>query len=142
MQFNRLPKLFVCVAFLFCGSKPSLWASDLFGDETAWAFGGHTKYQFIHTLVPDNSVLQDVSGDRLQDHNFEARLKLSARRERLDFETHAQFIAVYSDSIAGFRDLHGLINTGADVINDNRRWFNLTHELNNKNKNAGRNIEC
>ncbi len=29
-----------------------------------------------------------------------------------------------------------LFAPGADVINDDRRWFNLTHEISNKNKNA------
>jgi hypothetical protein len=45
-------------------------------------------------------------------------------------------IVVHSDSLSGFRELPGLITPGADVINDDRRWFNLTHEMSNKNKNA------
>lgn len=136
MQFLSLIRFSLCVAYFCCSIIPSAWASDGSGSETDWSYGGHTKYQFIHTFVPDNSVLQAASGDKIQDHNFEARIKISARRERLDFESHVQIIAVHSDTLGGFRDLPGLIYPGADVINDDRRWFNLTHEFNNKNKNA------
>ena len=114
----------------------SAWGSDQGGAVTDWNFGGHAKYQYIHTLVPDNSVLQGISGDSLQDHNFEARLKISVSRQRFDFVAHAQLIGVHSDSLSGFRELPGLITPGADVINDDRRWFNLTHEMSNKNKSA------
>ena len=136
MQASRLFKSCLFVAFFVCCTTATVWASDHTGSETDWTFSGHTKYQFIHTLVPDNSILQGVSGDEIQDHNFETRLRISARRERLDFQAHAQLIAVHSDSLSGFRDLPGLIYPGGNVINDDRRWFNLTHELNNKNKNA------
>jgi len=81
-------------------------------------------------------VLQGISGDRLQDNNLEVRLKVLARRERLDFEAHGQIIAVHSDSLPAFRELPGLFRPGADIINDDRRWFDLTHEISNKNKNA------
>ncbi len=128
--------IFLPVVLICGGPVMSAWGSDQGGAVTDWNFGGHTKYQYIHTLVPDNSVLQSISGDSLQDHNFEARLKISARRQRLDFVAHAQLIVVHSDSLSGFRELPGLITPGADVINDDRRWFNLTHEMSNKDKNA------
>ena len=136
MQASRLFKSCLFVAFFVCCTTATVWGSDHNDSETDWTFSGHTKYQFIHTLVPDNSILQGVSGDQIQDHNFETRLRISARRERLEFQAHAQLIAVHSDSLSGFRDLPGLIYPAGDVINDDRRWFNLTHELNNKNKNA------
>ncbi len=103
---------------------------------TQWTFGGHTKYQYIHTRIPEDSVLQSISGNSMQDHNLEARLKVSARRERWSFATHAQFITVYSDTLLGFRDLPQIIFPGAGIITDDRRWFNLTHELTNEGKNA------
>ncbi len=136
MRMGHLTNIFLLVVLFSGGPSMSAWASDQGGAVTGWNFGGHTKYQYIHTLVPDNSVLQSISGDSLQDHNFEARLKISARRERLEYEAHAQLIVVHSDSLSVFRELPGLITPGADVINDDRRWFNLTHELSNKNKNA------
>jgi hypothetical protein len=136
MYRRRLIKLCLLVVAISCGPGTSAWASDQNGAVTDWSFGGHTKYQYIHTCVPDNSILQGIDGGGLQDHKLEARLKVMARRERFDFDLHAQIIAVHSDSLPAFRELPGLINPGADIINDDRRWFNLTHELSNSNKNA------
>ncbi len=114
---------------------PALAAAQA-GNTTDWLFGGHGKYQYIHTRIPDDSVLQAISGDNMQDHSLEIRLKVSARRDRLDFNTHIQLIAVHSDTLAGFRDLPQIIFPGAGIINDDRRWFNLSHELSNAGKNA------
>ena len=125
------------LVILLCSADTS--AQDRVVDRdnsTLWTFGGHTKYQYIHTRVPVNSVLHSISSDSLEDHNLEVRLKVSARRERWDFSAHAQLIAVYSDTLSGFREMPLLIFPGGDVVNDDRRWFNLTHELNNENKSA------
>jgi hypothetical protein len=134
---SRCTLVSAILAIMLCSANTS--AQDRVVDQresTLWTFGGHTKYQYIHTRIPGNSVLHSISGDSLQDHNLEVRLKVSARRERWDFRAHAQFIAVYSDTLSGFRELPLLIVRGADVVNDDRRWFNLTHELNNKGHNA------
>ncbi|NOR20290.1 MAG: hypothetical protein GQ538_09420 [Xanthomonadales bacterium] len=103
---------------------------------SGWMFAGHSKYQFIHTSIPDNSVLQDINGDSLTDHHLEVRLKASARRGRWGFNTHLQFIGVYSDTLDGLRDQPPIIFPGANVINDDRRWFDLTYEITNEGKNA------
>jgi len=129
---NRCLGLLLCSSGL-CFSVLSYAQGD---SATDWSFGGHTKFQFIHTLIPQDSVLNQINDDSLQDLNFEARLKISARRDRWDFNTHVQFIGVHSDTLSGFRNLPSLIYPGTGVINDDRRWFNLTHELNNEGKNA------
>ncbi len=132
-------RLVVLTLSCICLLSANTYAQD-FGSEkaaqTAWTFGGHSKYQYIHTRIPEDSVLHSINGDHLQDHNFEMRLKASARRDRWDFGIHAQLIGVHSDTLAGLRGLPGLIIPGSDVINDDRRWFNLTHEFNNEGKNA------
>lgn len=128
-----------------CVSITDIWAqTDDLDDSTTveetsltdWTFGGHAKYQFLYTRVPDNSVLYDINGDKLQDHNLEIRLKASARRGNWDTSAHAQLIGIHSDSLSGFRNLPGLLIPGTDVINDDRRWFNLTHEFRNEGKDA------
>ena len=105
-------------------------------EHTDWTFAGHSKYQYIHTRIPEDSVLYSINGGKLQDHNLEVRLKASARRDRWDTSVHVQLIGVHSDTLSGLRGLPGLIVPGSDIINDDRRWFNLTHELNNQGKNA------
>jgi hypothetical protein len=112
------------------------WAMSQADSTADWMFAGHTKYQYIHTSIPNDSVLQSISGDSLQDHNLEVRLMAAARRGFWNLDVHLQFITVYSDSLAGLRDQPRIIFPGADVINDDRRWFNLTLELNNEDKNA------
>jgi hypothetical protein len=136
MQNQQLSGL--CLLLLACASGLSgvARAFELPGNSTEWTFGGHAKYQYVNTSIPGNSVLQTAGGDALQDHNLEARLKVSARRGQWEFSTHAQFIAVHSGSLAVLGGMPGLIYPGADVINDDRRWFNLTHELHQSSKNA------
>ena len=124
-----------CLAAMIFAWSTHMFAQDL-DSSTQWTFGGHSKYQYIHTRIPEDSVLQSISGDSMQDHNLEVRLKIAARRERWDFDTHIQFITVHSDTLSGFRDLPQIIFPGAGIINDDRRWFNLTHELTNEGKNA------
>ena len=106
------------------------------GNSSIWTFGGHSKYQYTYTGVPDDSVLQAISGDSLQSHSLEVRLKISARRDRWDFDTHVQVITVHSDMLNATVELPGLILAGSGVINDKRRWFDLTHEIHNEGKSA------
>ena len=103
---------------------------------TDWSFGGHTKYQYIHTRIPADSIFQAINADRLQDHNLEARLKVVAQRGQWDTGAHFQFITVHSDTLSGFRELPLPGFPAAGFINDERRWFNLTHELRNEGKQA------
>ncbi|MGA9575744.1 MAG: hypothetical protein WBS20_17520 [Lysobacterales bacterium] len=132
----RLSCLCLLVLVAACGLNQPGLASELNGTATDWTFGGHAKYQYINTTVPANSVLQEISGDSLQDRNLEVRLKLSARHGRWDFNTHAQFINAHADTLLGLRVGPALSYRGQDVINDRRRWFDLTHEIHNMNKNA------
>jgi len=111
-------------------------AAEQGSPETDWTFGGHSKFQYIHTHIPDDSVLQGISGDSLQDLNLEIRLQAAARRERWDFKTDFQFITVHSDRLSASDELPLPLFPGAGIINDDRRWFNLTHVIHNEDKNA------
>jgi len=133
---TRLAAMAFLCAQMMTGSLLAQSSASSANNSTQWSFGGHTKYRYIHTRIPEDSVLQSISGDSMQDHNLEVRLKVAARRERWDFDTHIQFITVHSDRLSGFRDLPQIIFPGAGIINDDRRWFNLTHELTNEGKNA------
>ena len=128
--------LYLLVMLIGVGPVAIARGADQHVAVTDWSYGGHIKYQYIPTLIPDNSVLYNISGGSLQDHNFETRLKLSVRREKLSVELHTQLIAIHSDSLPVYRELPDLITPGADIINDDKRWFNLTHEISNRDKNA------
>lgn len=129
------PLTICCMLVSAIGLTP---AQVFSGDAVAtdWTFGGHTKYQYIHTRVPEDSLFQNINGDQLQDYNLEVRLKVAGRRERWGFVTHMQIISVYSDTLSGFRKLPQVVFPGAGIINDDRRWFNLSHEIRNQGKNA------
>jgi len=136
MRSTHLTGLCLLALVFSTGFTAPVKASGESGKTNLWSFGGHTKYQYIHTHIPEDSVLQDISGDSLQDHNLEVRLKATARRNHWDFNTHLQFITVHSDTLSGFRDLPLPVFPGAGIINDDRRWFDLTHEIKNEGKNA------
>ena len=141
MRNNRSTSVYLVAVALFCWIMGPVNASGQSGtfadsDSTDWTFGGHSKYQYIHTRVPDDSVFQSISGDSLQDHNLEVRLKAAVRRGRWDVSTHFQFITVHSDTLSAYRDLPLPVSPAAGVINDDRRWFDLTHELHNEGKDA------
>ena len=136
MRNSRFLTLRLLIPALCFGITQSSVASESLSNATQWTFGGHSKYQYVYTKVPQDSVLHSTSGDNLQDHNLEVRLKIAARRDRLGFEAHAQFITVHSDTLSDFRNVPGLLFPGRDLINDDRRWFDLTHEFHNQGKNA------
>lgn len=104
-------------------------------DDT-WTVRGHAKYQFMFTSVPQDSVLRAVGGDQLVDNHLETRLSLTARSRQWDFKAHPQVIAVHSGSLKSYRELAGGTLIGSTVINDDRRWLNLTHDLHNEGKSA------
>ena len=105
-------------------------------EKTAWTFGGHAKYQFIYTSYPDNSSFDQILGDHSLDNNLEVRLKFSADRKRWDFRADYQFIAVYSDTLELSRHLPGTAIPINNVISDDRRWWNLTHTIEDEGKKA------
>jgi len=134
---SKYPNLLFLVTAVACGFHASaLLARETDDSSTDWTFGGHTKLQYVDTTIPENSVLQDLSGDALRNGNLEIRLKLSARRGRWEFDTHGQVISVHSDALGGLSSLPGLFLPGADVINDKRRWFDLTHQVHAGDNNA------
>ena len=126
---------------LFCLSL--LTAQALFAQSatetraaTDWNFGGHAKYQFIYQDYPANSVFNQVLGSHAIDNNLEIRLKFSARRERWDFKADYQFIAIHGDTLQLAGQLPGAPLPINNVINDDRRWWDLTYSFGDDEKTA------
>jgi len=125
----------------FCLS--SLTAQTLFAQSatdtraaTDWNFGGHAKYQFIYQDYPANSVFNELLGSRAIDNNLEIRLKFSAGRERWDFKADYQFITLHGDTLQLAAQLPGAPLPVNNVINDDRRWWDLTYSFGDDDKTA------
>ena len=124
------------VACLLVAQLATALAAEQGSLQTDWTFGDHSKFQYIHTQIPNDSVLQAINGDSLQDFNLEVRLQAAARRERWGFNIDVQLITVHSDTLSTSDVLPLPIFPGAGIINDDRRWFNLTHVFHHEDKNA------
>ncbi|NNK31795.1 MAG: hypothetical protein HKP02_01645 [Xanthomonadales bacterium] len=90
------------------------------------SLGGHSKLQFTAGFYPRDSVFRDLLGDHAVDASVETRLKFSASRARWDLKADYQFIAVHADTLRLAAGLPGSPLPLSTVINDDRRWWNLT----------------
>jgi hypothetical protein len=118
------------IAAWFIFAVPGLAAAS----DTGWTFGGHSKYQFIYIDYPQNSIFRNVLGSNAVDNNLEVRLKVAAKRDRWDFNADYQFIAVHADTLELAGKLPGSSLPVNSVINDDRRWWNLTYSFGDQDK--------
>jgi hypothetical protein len=101
-----------------------------------WTFGGHAKYRFTAQSLPGDSVFRPIAGSEAVDHGFEARLKLSATRRGWDFRADYQAIALHGDSLQWAERLPGTPLPAERFIDDNRRWWDLTHAFDTDGRDA------
>ncbi|MGD9020356.1 MAG: hypothetical protein PVF46_01045 [Lysobacterales bacterium] len=99
------------------------------GADGAWSLGGHGKFQYSDTRIPSDSALRSIGGDSLQFYGLEARVKAAFRKARWDLDLHGQLVAVHSDLLEVAGGPLATLMPGAGVINDDRRWFDLTCEV-------------
>ncbi len=109
------------------GAEAEDWAAE---------FGGHAKLQYLGTIFPDDSLFDDLIGSSATDLGGEARLKFSAARGRWDLQADYQFIAVWSDTLGAARQFPVAGYPIATVIDDERRWFDLTHAIRDEGRRA------
>jgi hypothetical protein len=124
-----------CIGLCLLGlSYESLEAQTEIEDKskTVWDFSGHAKYRLNYLTYPDNSAFYEVLGSNSLDNILEVRLKFSAYHDRWDFKTDYQFIAVHGDTLELGRFIPGAAPNLGNVINDDRRWWNLTHTITNE----------
>jgi len=118
------------LAICICIVNIACLAQEQDSDSTIdWRFGGHAKYQFLYSAYPDNSIFQDVFGTSNSEHIGEARLKAVATKAGWDFNADYQFIAIYSDALDLSRQQPLFPGGARDIIDDDRRWFDLTDQI-------------
>jgi len=108
-------------------AKPAVADTDL-------SFGGHVKYRLTYIDYPKNSIFSDVLGSNAVDNSLETRLKFSARRNRWNFDAHYQFIAIHADTLQLAQSLPDSALPINNVINDDRRWWDLSYSFGDDDK--------
>ena len=120
------------------------WLAALFFTLTAqaqsgdpgWTVGGHAKYRLLGYSYPDDSAFRDPLGSTAADHGLEGRFTFSKRSGHWDFQADYQFIGLYADTLDLADRLPGAAWPASQVIDDDRRWFNLTWTLGDSSNGA------
>jgi hypothetical protein len=74
-------------------------------EDTRFSFGGHVKYRFLGTLLPNDSLLRELADSPTLDHALELRLNLSLDRGPWRFDAGYQALGLYGDTIELTREL-------------------------------------
>jgi hypothetical protein len=127
----------VCwLLLLVCGIALSVQAND----QTNYELGGHLKTRGALQTYPDDSAINALTGSSAKDLDMELRLLFSADRDSWDFKTDGQAIVLYGDTVEYTRELldqaPGFESLFGRLINDDRRWWDLTHTLEDEGKRA------
>ena len=105
------------------GGPPALAQLDL-------DFGGHLKGRALVDHFPDDSVFAGVVGSTGASAESELRLQLQARHGAFSVEADYQMFAILGDNLRIANELTlGGNPTTAGVLDDQRRWFDLTDSL-------------
>ena len=100
--------------------------------DTEYEIGGHIKGRLLGQSFPDNSAFNQLVGSTALDIASDLRLNFEASKGRWTFNTAYQLFAGYGDRINLAGQLPG--NPGNRLPNDNRRFFNLTHVIDDDGK--------
>jgi len=117
------PALSRAVVILLCG-----FSGIAIADAPRFS-GGHAKYQLRSIQLPEQSLIRDFTTNPMFDHNGETRLKFDWQGERVSLQADYQLISLQGDSVSLFNHLPGQVLLPNPQIQDDHRYFNLTHVL-------------
>lgn len=119
-----MKQLLVLLLALGCSLVAQAQSSD-----PGWDISGHTKFRFNYYSYPDDSIFREVLGSPATDYGADARIKFAKRSGGWDFKADYQLIGIYADTLKLAEELPGALWPAGSVINDDRRWFDLTWTL-------------
>lgn len=102
--------------------------------ETEYEFGGHTKTRLLGQSFPDDSIFNSVAGSSTLDIEADLRLNFEADKGPWSFDLAYQLIAGYGDRIEYTRLFPDPLVAAFRLPNDDRRLFNLTDVIRDKDK--------
>lgn len=100
-----------------------------FSEPGTLSFAGHLKGQGAWTRLPGGSALAEVLTSPARDLFAEARLRLELGAGSWTFDADYQLLGIDADTLRLGRSLSPAVAPFAAVVNDRRRWFDLTHTL-------------
>lgn len=103
------------------------WPADSFN------FDGHAKYRYFYTRYPDDSIYRLYMGDQAVDQNTDIRLKLRRQQSAWSLQADYQLIALRGDNLEFSRQSPSLVFPAETAQNDDRRFFDLTKIIDEKN---------
>jgi hypothetical protein len=120
----------LCLLFL-------LLAGAAASADTAINGSGDTRLRLVGTTFPSNSAIHELTGSSAVDLEGILRLKLEASSNRWSFDAAYQLIGLYGDRVEYTRTDLPL----SDVLFqrfpvDDRRWFDLTKVMHDRDKEA------
>lgn len=98
--------------------------------------GGHAKARWLSSAYPDDSAFREIVGSSAHDQGADLRLKFSAGRDRFGLKADYQLIGQFGDSLEFPRQFQGLLLSPPPVPTDERRWWDLTHEISDSDSRA------
>ncbi len=112
------------VAFV-CGALLSAAA----GAEIPFYDGGHLKGRWLTATFSDDSLFRESAGAVANDQAGSLRLKFSAAPGPLQLNMDYQLLGQHGDSLELAREYEDLFLVPPAVPDDERRWWDLTHEI-------------
>lgn len=91
--------------------------------------GGHLKGRWLTAAYPEDSLFREVAGPVTHDQAAGLRLKFRAHPGPLQLEADYQLAGQHGDGLALAREFNELFLVPPAVPDDERRWWNLTHEI-------------
>ena len=128
-EFLSRPANRVAVSAALCCFALSAQSSD-------FSFGGHIKFGLANTAYPDSSRFRERTGASTEDFTFGARLNLDWGKNSWDIRAEAQIEALGGDSIQISRNAGDNSALFAGLPNDDRRLFDLTRIIADKDGHA------
>lgn len=91
--------------------------------------GGHLKGRWLTATYPEDSLFREVAGPVSHDQAASLRLRFRAHPGPLQLEADYQLAAQHGDALALGRAFEDLFLVPSAVPDDDRRWWDLTHEI-------------
>lgn len=98
--------------------------------------GGHLKAAWLTASYPDDSLFRDAVGAVAHDQAAELRLKFRAQPGPLQLQADYQWLARQGDGVSLAADFDDLFLLPPVLPDDDRRWWDLTHEISSSDNSA------